>query len=51
MIPWTINEPDDAERLIGWGVHGLITDYPDRVRDILVAKRIAVPEPDPVDRR
>jgi glycerophosphoryl diester phosphodiesterase len=45
VIPWTVNELADAERLIGWGVDGMISDYPDRVRAILVARGIAVPEP------
>ncbi|MVM40124.1 glycerophosphodiester phosphodiesterase [Spirosoma sp. HMF3257] len=30
VIPWTINQRDDMNRLKGWGVDGLITDYPDR---------------------
>ncbi|EAR08328.1 glycerophosphodiester phosphodiesterase [Reinekea blandensis] len=32
---WTVNEPDVAERLSGWGVDALITDYPDRLADRL----------------
>jgi len=35
VIPWTINNPPDMDRLIGWGVDGLISDYPDRLRDAL----------------
>ena len=30
VIPWTVNEVPDMNRLIEWGVDGLITDYPDR---------------------
>lgn len=30
IIPWTVNETDDMKRLVGWGVDGLITDYPDK---------------------
>ena len=31
VIPWTVNEIEDAERLRDWGVDGLITDYPARM--------------------
>jgi glycerophosphoryl diester phosphodiesterase len=31
IIPWTVNEPADIERLIALGVDGIISDYPDRV--------------------
>lgn len=31
VIPWTVNQRDDMCRLIGWGVDGLISDYPDAV--------------------
>ncbi len=31
VLPWTVNETADMQRLIGWGVDGLITDYPDRL--------------------
>ena len=30
VVPWTVNQPDDMNRLIQWGVDGLITDYPNR---------------------
>lgn len=29
VLPWTVNERAEMERLIGWGVDGLITDEPD----------------------
>ena len=35
VIPWTVNEPRDMARLIGWGVDGLITDWPDRAFPLL----------------
>jgi len=31
VIPWTINDPVIMEKLIGIGVDGIITDYPDRI--------------------
>jgi len=45
VIPWTVNEPADMERLIAWGVDGLITDYPDRLREVLQRRGIALPPP------
>ena len=38
VIPWTVNVPADMDMLIGLGVDGLITDYPDRALPILAAK-------------
>jgi glycerophosphoryl diester phosphodiesterase len=48
VLPWTINDPADMERLIDWGVDGLITDYPDRLRDVMAGKGLALPKPTPV---
>jgi glycerophosphoryl diester phosphodiesterase len=45
VIPWTVNEPDDMDRLVGWGVDGLITDYPDRLRTVLQRRGIPLPAP------
>jgi glycerophosphoryl diester phosphodiesterase len=30
VIPWTVNEPADMQRMLQWKVDGFITDYPDR---------------------
>jgi glycerophosphoryl diester phosphodiesterase len=35
VIPWTVNEVADMRRLIQLGVHGIITDYPDRLVALL----------------
>ncbi len=48
VVPWTVNDPKDMERAIAAGVDGLITDYPDRLRNVLQSKGIAVPAPTPV---
>jgi glycerophosphoryl diester phosphodiesterase len=32
---WTVNEKDDMQRLLDLGVDGIITDYPDRLLDVL----------------
>ena len=45
VIPWTINTPADMERLLGWGVDGLITDYPDRLRTVMQARGLPLPAP------
>jgi glycerophosphoryl diester phosphodiesterase len=28
VVPWTVNDPQDWDRLIKWGVDGITTDYP-----------------------
>ncbi len=48
VLPWTVNEREDMERLIDWGVDGLITDYPDRLREVLAARNLPLPAPTPV---
>jgi len=35
VLPWTVNERADMDRLIRDGVDGIITDYPDRLRAAL----------------
>lgn len=45
VIPWTVNEPADMQRLAAWKVDGLITDYPDRARRVLSAQGVALPAP------
>jgi len=32
VYPWTVNEPEDIERMITIGVDALITDFPERIR-------------------
>jgi glycerophosphoryl diester phosphodiesterase len=47
VIPWTINNPADMDRMIGWGVDGLISDYPDRLRDALAKSGKVLPPAKP----
>ncbi len=35
VIPWTVNETGDIQRLIAWGIDGLITDFPDRALPLI----------------
>lgn len=48
VLPWTVNERADMERLIDWGVDGLISDYPDRLREVMAAKNLSLPRATPV---
>jgi len=43
VIPWTVNERADMERLIALGVDGIITDYPDRLRAVMAARDMPLP--------
>jgi glycerophosphoryl diester phosphodiesterase len=43
VVPWTVNALGDMARLIDVGVDGLITDYPDRAREVMAAKGVALP--------
>lgn len=45
VLPWTVNEPTDMDRLIGWGVDGIVTDYPDRLREAMQRAALALPLP------
>jgi glycerophosphoryl diester phosphodiesterase len=31
IVPWTVNQPDEWERLLSWDVDGMTTDFPDRL--------------------
>jgi len=35
VFVWTVNHPDDMRRLFDWGVDGLVSDAPGRVRRVL----------------
>ena len=38
LVPWTVNEPYDMRLLLGLGVDGLTTDYPDRLLAVLASR-------------
>lgn len=48
VLPWTVNDAPTMERLIGWGVDGIITDRPDILRGVMAARGMALPPPAPV---
>lgn len=35
LVPWTVNEPTDMQRLLSLGMNGITTDYPDRLLAML----------------
>jgi len=35
LIPWTINEKNDVLKMLEYGVDGIITDYPEKIKEIL----------------
>lgn len=43
VIPWTVNDIQDMARLIDWGVDGIITDYPDRLRTVMQRRGMSLP--------
>jgi glycerophosphoryl diester phosphodiesterase len=43
VIPWTVNERPQMDRLIKAGVDGIISDYPDRLRAAMQAAGLALP--------
>ncbi|MGE5170025.1 MAG: glycerophosphodiester phosphodiesterase [Rudaea sp.] len=43
VLPWTVNDPAQMARLIDMGVDGIITDYPDRLREVMRAKGLSLP--------
>jgi glycerophosphoryl diester phosphodiesterase len=43
VLPWTVNDPAVMARLIDQGVDGLITDYPDRLRNVMADKGLTLP--------
>jgi len=48
VVPWTVNEEADMAALLDLGVDGIITDYPDRLRALLVRRGAPVPPQRPV---
>jgi len=43
VVPWTVNDPARMEQLIAVGIDGLITDYPDRAREVMQRHGMKLP--------
>ncbi|SLN44135.1 glycerophosphodiester phosphodiesterase [Oceanibacterium hippocampi] len=49
VVVWTVNDPLDMTLLIERGVDGIITDYPDRLREVMEKRGLPLPEATPVE--
>jgi glycerophosphoryl diester phosphodiesterase len=45
VIPWTCDDPATVEALMDMGVDGIITNYPNRVRQIMADRGMRLPKP------
>ncbi len=45
VVPWTVNTEQDLQKVLSMGVDGLISDYPDRARRVLLTKGTKLPAP------
>ena len=43
VVPWTVNDEADLARLLDWKVDGLITDYPDKLRALMMVRGMDLP--------
>jgi glycerophosphoryl diester phosphodiesterase len=43
VIVWTVNDPAQIGQMLGLGVDGIISDRPDRVRETMAARGMALP--------
>ncbi|UBU09699.1 glycerophosphodiester phosphodiesterase [Nonomuraea gerenzanensis] len=44
VIPWTVDDEATMNKLLDDGVDGLITDYPDRLRQVMDARGLKLPK-------
>lgn len=44
VVPWTVNDPETIGLVIDQGVDGLITDYPNRAREVMREKGMPLPQ-------
>lgn len=48
VLAWTVNAPTDIARIMDLGVHGIISDRPDLVREEMARRGMALPAATPV---
>ena len=48
VVTWTVNKPAEMQRLIEWGVDGIISDRPDILRRVAANMDMLLPLPTPV---
>jgi glycerophosphoryl diester phosphodiesterase len=48
VVVWTVNDPAAIDSMLALGVDGIISDYPDRVREQMARRGLALPAPTPV---
>ena len=48
VVVWTVNAPHDIARMMDYGVNGIISDYPDRLRHMAAERGWPLPRPTPV---
>lgn len=48
IVAWTVNEPAEMQRLIEWGVDGIISDRPDIMRRVAGEMNVPLPLATPV---
>jgi glycerophosphoryl diester phosphodiesterase len=44
VIPWTVNDKPTIRALMDAGIDGLITDYPDRLREVMAERSLKLPK-------
>lgn len=44
VIPWTIDDKPTMRKLMDDGVDGIITDYPDRLREVMAERSLKLPK-------
>ena len=44
VVVWTVNAQKDIERMLDWKVDGIISDYPDRVREAMRMRGMRLPQ-------